>query len=158
MSDHSAQFKNAVFWTTTTIVVVLMLSCASTRSSAPRQVDASSPTVTYQYRNDDELIQANQRAIDFCEPYQSLPRAQSFSNDAEHNRIVVFECVSNLQALPLHQPDSSLRYDYRTDQELLEVSRNAQVYCRNSGKPDMSSNVVVNADGSRSVTFHCSQR
>ena len=158
MSDHSPAFKKAIIGTTAVIAAVMMASCAATRSSSPRQVAASSPTVTYQYRNDDELIKANQRAIVFCEPYQSLPRAQSFSNDSEHQKIVVFECVATLQAAPIHQSDSDLRYDYRTDQELLDLSRNAQVYCRNSGKPEMDSNIVVNSNGTRTVTFHCRPR
>ena len=155
MIVHAPRFKKAIIGATATVAALTMASCASTMSSSPRQVDASNPTVTYQYRNDDELIQANQRAITFCEPYQTLPRAQHFGDDAEHHRTVVFECVSNLQSAPIHQADTNLRYDYRSDQELLDVSRNAQVHCRASGRSEMSSNVVVNSDGSRTVTFHC---
>jgi hypothetical protein len=158
MSTHFPLLRTATIGAAAAATALTMLSCASTMSSSPRQVDASNPTVTYQYRNDDELIQANQRALAFCEPYQTLPRAQHFSDDVEHGKTVVFECVSNMQAAPLRQPDSELRYNYRSDQELLDVSRNAQVQCRNSGNPDMSSNVVVNSDGSRTVTFHCSPR
>jgi hypothetical protein len=158
MSAHFAQFRNAIIGVTAMAAAVMTASCASTLSSSPRQVAANNPTVTYQYRNDDELIQANQRAISFCEPYQTLPQAQHFSVDSDHQKFVVFECGASIQAAPVRQPDSELRYDYRTDQELLDVSRNAQVQCRNSGRPDMSSTVVVNSDGSRSVTFHCSPR
>lgn len=158
MTIHAHQFRNAIIGTTAAITVVMMTSCASTGSSSPKQVATSNPTVTYRYRNDDELIQANQRAIAFCEPHQSLPQAQSFANDSEGRRIVVFECAPTLQAAPIRQSDADLRYGYRTDQELLEVSRNSQVYCLKSGKPEMSSNIVVNADGSRTVTFHCSPR
>ena len=158
MSAHFPQFKNAIIGTTAMAAAVLTASCASTPSSSPQQVAANNPTVTYQYRNDDELIQANQRAISFCEPYRSLPQAQHFSENSEHQKIVVFECGSSMQTAPIRQPDSELRYDYRSDQELLEVSRNAQIQCRDSGRPEMSSSVVVNSDGSRSVTFHCSPR
>jgi hypothetical protein len=155
MNARFPQFKNAIIVTTAMIATVMTASCASTLSS-PRQVAANNPTVTYQYRNDDELIQANERAIAFCEPYQTLPQAQHFSEDSDHQKIVVFECVPSQHTARISQPDSELRYNYRSDQELLDVSRNAQVQCRNSGKPRMSSNVVVNSDGSRSVTFHCS--
>jgi len=158
MNAHFPQFKNAIIGTTAMVAVVLTASCASTPSSSPRQVAANNPTVTYQYRNDDELIQANQRAISFCEPYRTLPQAQHFSENSEHQKIVVFECASSMQSAPIRQPESELRYDYRSDQELLEVSRSAQVQCRDSGRPEMSSSVVVNSDGSRSVTFHCSPR
>jgi hypothetical protein len=158
MSAHFPQFKNAIIGATAIVAAVMTASCASTLSSSPRQVAANNPTVTYQYRNDDELIQANQRATSFCEPYRALPQAQHFSVDSEHQKIVVFECVSSMQTAPIRQPDSELRYDYRSDQELLDVSRNAQVQCRNSGRPEMSSDIVVHSDGSRSVTFHCSPR
>ncbi len=155
MSAHFPQFRNAIIGATAVVAAVMTASCASTMSS-PRQVAANNPTVTYQYRNDDELIQANQRAISFCAPYQTLPQAKHFSEDSEHQKMVVFECVSSVQTAAIRQPDSELRYNYRSDQELLEVSRNAQVQCRNSGRPEMSSHVVVNSDGSRTVTFHCS--
>lgn len=156
MDSYAFPCKKAFIVTAAATAAVMITSCASTRSSSPKQVSMSNPTVTYQYRNDDELIQANQRAISFCEPHQSLPRAQSFSTDPEGRRTVVFECVQNLQAAPNAYPESALHYDYRTDQELLEVSRNAQIYCLKIGKPDMDSNVLVHADGSRSVTFQCS--
>jgi len=158
MSSHSPVFMKAVIGAAVVAAAVMTVSCESTRSSSPRQVNASNPSVTYQYRNDDELIQANQRAIGFCEPYQSLPQAQRFTEDSEHHRIVVFECVSTVQVAQIGRTDSELRYDYRTDQELLDVSRNAQVHCRSSGRPDTSATVVTNSDGSRTVTFHCNQR
>ncbi len=158
MSAHFPQFKNSMIGATAMVAAVMTASCASIPSSSPQQVAASNPTVTYQYRNDDELIQANQRAISFCEPYRTLPQAQHFSEDSEHQKTVVFECISSAQTARVRQPDSELRYDYRSDQELLEVSRNAQVQCRESGRPEMSSDIVVHSDGSRSVTFHCSPR
>jgi PBP1b-binding outer membrane lipoprotein LpoB len=150
--------KNALIVATIGLSAVILGACASTHSSAPRQVDARRPTVTYQYRNDDELIQANQRAIGFCEPYQSLPKAQHFSEDSEHGRVVVFECVSTLLPEPMHQSNADLRFEYRTDQELLDVSRNAQIHCRHSGRLESSSSITVNSDGTRTVTFHCSDR
>jgi hypothetical protein len=157
MRPHFTQFKNAIIGATAMLAAVMTASCAS-MAPAPRQVAASNPTVTYQYRNDDELIQANQRAISFCEPYQTLPQAQHFSENSDHQKIVIFECVSSAQTATISQPGSQLRYDYRSDQELLVDSRNAQLQCRNNGMPVMSSNIVVNSDGSRSVTFLCNPR
>lgn len=159
MSARFPQFRNAIIGATAVVAAVMTASCASTpSSSSPRQVAANNPTVTYQYRNDDELIQANERAISFCEPYQTLPKAQHFSEDSENQKTVIFECVPSMRTASIRQPDSALRYDYRSDQELLEVSRNAQIQCRDSGRPEMSSNIVVNSDGSRTVTFHCGPR
>jgi hypothetical protein len=147
---------------TAAMAALMMASCVSTRSSSPQQVDASNPTVTYKYRDDNELIEANQRAINFCTQYQALPQAQTFALDTDGRNIVVFECVP-AASLPvvqiqIREPNADLRYDYRTDQELLDLSRNAQVYCLNSGAPEMESNIEVNANGSKTVTFRCSPR
>jgi hypothetical protein len=158
MNSHFPQFKNAIIGATVMAAAVMTASCASTPQSAPREVAANNPTVTYEYRNDDELIQANERAVSFCQPYQTLPQAQHFSENSDHQKIVIFECVSSAQTATISQPGSQLRYNYRSDQELLVDSRNAQLQCRNSGMPVMSSNIVVNSDGSRSVTFLCNAR
>jgi hypothetical protein len=118
----------------------------------------SNPTVTYEYRNDGELIQANQRAVTFCQERQALPQAEKFSRDADGRDIVVFECVpasSLASTIPMHQTGSDQRYDFRTDQDLLDVSRDAQVYCLKYGAPEMDSNIVVNSNGSKTVTFRC---
>lgn len=147
---------------TAAMAALMMASCVSTRHSSPQQVAASNPTVTYKYRDDNELIAANQRAINFCTQYQALPQAQTFARDTDGRNIVVFECVP-AASLPvvqiqLREPNADLRYDYRTDQELLDLSRNAQVYCLNNGAPEMESNIEVNSNGSKTVTFRCSPR
>ncbi len=159
MNIQSQRFMKITKGTLAALSGLMIASCASTRSS-PEQVAASNPTVTYEYRNDDELIQANQRAITFCNQYQALPRAQSFDNSEEHHmHRVIFECVgaSSFASAPPRQSSSDLTYNFRTDQELLDVSRDAQVYCLNSGAPEMDSNIVIHSNGSKTVTFRCSQ-
>lgn len=160
MITNSHRLTKIFLGTTAVFAALLMASCVSTRSS-PEQVEASNPTVTYKYRNDDELIQANQRAITFCEQYpSSLPRTASFSNDPDGSKIVVFECVpaGAFAAPPARQPNADLTYSVRTDQELLDASREAQIHCLNNGLPEMDSNITVNSNGSKTVTFRCSPR
>jgi len=157
MRTNPHHFKRVAIGTTAVFAVLLLASCVSTNRS-PEQVAASNPTVTYKYRNDDELIQANQRAITFCSQYQSsLPRTQSFANDSGGDKIVVFECVgaTAFAAAPVRQPNSDLTYNFRTDQELLDVSRDAQIYCLNSGSPEMDSNIAMQSNGNKTVTFRC---
>lgn len=145
--------------TATALAALMMASCAPLHRSSPQQVEASKPSVTYKYRNDDELIQANERAVTFCNQYQFMPRVESFSNDPDGSKVVVFECVpSSSQQTAMPRQNPNLTYTYRTDQELLDVSRRAQLYCMNSGSPQMTSNIVRNADGSSTVTFRCSPR
>lgn len=143
------------------VTAIVLSSCAMSPRSSPQQIEMSNPTVTFKYRNDDELIQANQRAVTFCRDRQSVPRAQNFSRDSDGRNIVVFECVpssSSISSIPMQQSGSDMRYNFHTDQELLDASRDAQIHCLNSAAPEMDSNIVVNSDGSKTVTFRCSQR
>jgi hypothetical protein len=126
--------------------------------SSPQQVQASNPSVTYKYRNDQELVQANQNATTFCGGYQSVPRTARFANDPDGSRVVVFECVQAPPAAPPPQFNPNLTYSYRSDQELLDASRNAQIYCMNNGSSQVISNISTNANGTRTVTFQCSPR
>jgi hypothetical protein len=137
---------------------LMMASCAELQQSSPEQVESSRPTVTYKYRNDEELIQANQRAATFCNQYNFAPRAASFSTDRDGSKVVVFDCVPSSMPAPQPPVNPNLIYSYRTDRELLNASRSAQIYCMNIGSQQVISNVVTNADGSRTVTFQCRRR
>ena len=129
-------------------------ACAPLHSS-PEQVRASNPSVTYKYSSDQELVQANQRAAKFCNRYQSVPGAANFAKDSDGSQIVVFECVET-PATSQEQYNPNLTYNYRTGQELLDASRNAQIYCMNRGSQQVTSNIVTNANGTKTVTFQCS--
>jgi len=142
----------------TVLAGLMMASCAPLHSS-PQQVQANNPSVTYKYNTDQELVQVNQSAATFCNRYQSVQRTMSFSNDPDGSRVVVFECVQTMpMAAPVPQFNPNLAYNYRTDQELLDSSRNAQTYCMNNGSQQVVSNIITNANGTRTVTYQCSPR
>ena len=154
MNTQTHQLANAATATSIAFAALLLASCSM--PGAPKQVDANNPSVTYKYANDDQLIEANQRAITYCGEYESMPSQGRFSRDPDGSNIVVFECISGtLSSAPTNQSDSGLTYNYRTDQELLDVSRNAQTYCVNHGSPEMDSTITLNSDGSKTVTFSC---
>lgn len=139
----------------TVLAGLMMASCEELQQSSPEQVDTSRPTVTYKYQSDEELIQANERAAAFCNQYNFAPRAESFSDDPDGSKVVVFECVPSSMPAPQPPVNPNLVYSYRTDQELLNASRSAQIYCTSIGSQQAISNIVTNADGSRTVTFEC---
>ena len=153
MTAHPFTFGSSRVCAAALFSALLLTACVSPHS-APQQVQSSNPTVTYQYRNDDELIQANQRAAAYCDQYRSGPRTVSITNEANGSRMVVFECMQTAQApLPAYSPN--LVYNYRSDQELMNATWNARQSCMNNGQQRVISNVVVNLDGSKTVTFRC---
>ena len=104
----------------------LMAASCAPQYSAPQQVQANNPNVTYRYHNDQELLEVNQTAATFCNQYRTVPRPASFTNGQDGSKVVVFECVPS--AMPMAAPpqfNPNLAYTYRTDQELLDASRNA---------------------------------
>jgi len=142
-----------------TVLAALLAAACTPQYSAPEQVQSSNPSVTYKYRGDQELIQANQSAMTFCNQYRSVPRAANITNSSDGTKTVIFDCVAMAPAAaPQQSFNPNLTYNYRSDQELLEASRNAEIYCVNNGSQRTTSSVVTNPDGSRTVTFQCAPR
>jgi exopolysaccharide biosynthesis predicted pyruvyltransferase EpsI len=134
----------------------ILASCAELPSSQ-QPVQASNPSVTYNYRTDQELLQANQNATAYCSQYQTAPRTANIRNNPDGSKAAVFECVRT--ALPAPAPATpSQSYTYRTDQELVQASQTAGAYCQKYGSQPMTSSMVANPDGSRTVTFQCGLR
>ena len=157
MTANSRRFLKVTVRSATVLTGLLAASCTP-QSSPPQQVQASNPSVTYKYRDDRELLQARQSATTFCNQYQSVPRPANFANDPDGRRVVTFDCVPAAMAAAPPQFNPNLTYNYRTDQELLDASRNAQAYCMNSGSQEAVSSIVTNANGTRTATFRCSPR
>jgi hypothetical protein len=154
----SSQLSTVSIRAAVVLASLAVASCAPSHSL--QQVKTSNPSVTSEYRGDQELLQAQQNAATFCNQYSSAPRPARFtsgSNGQSNN--VVFECDPDLRtAAPAQQAfDPNLTYRYRTDQELLDASWNAQTYCMNNGSQRTVSNTRTNADGSRTVMFQCTR-
>jgi hypothetical protein len=134
---------------------LVMASCVQQPSDI-QQTQSSSPSVTYKYHGDQELVQANQNAASYCNQYQSVAQTKNFFSDPDGTKVVVFECVhmAPVAALP-PQYNPNLSYSYVTDQQLVDASRNAQISCMNAGSPQVTSTISSNTNGTRSVSFQC---
>jgi exopolysaccharide biosynthesis predicted pyruvyltransferase EpsI len=149
-------FRRGNVWAVALLAAGVLASCAELPSS-PQPVQSSNPSVTYNYRTDQELLQANQNAAAYCSQYQTAPRTANITNNSDGSKAVVFECVRT--TLPAPAPVTpSQSYTYRTDQELVQASQTAGAYCQKYGSQPMTSSMVTNPDGSRTVTFQCGLR
>jgi hypothetical protein len=147
-------------WVNVSAVVLLaagaLASCASLPSSQ-QPVQSSNPSVTYNYRTDQELLQANQNATTYCSPYQTTPRTSSITTNADGSKAVHFECVRTTLPAPAPTPPTQ-SYTYRTDQELVQASQTASASCPKSSSQPIASSIVTNSDGTKTVTFQCAPR
>ena len=133
------------------------LAACATVPSSQQPVQSSNPSVTYNYRTDQELLQANQNATTFCGPYQTTPRTSSITTNADGSKAVLFECVRTTLPAPAPTPPSQ-SYSYRTDQELVQASQTASASCPKSNSQPMTSSILTNSDGTKTVTFQCGPR
>jgi hypothetical protein len=159
MATTSIRSKVAML-TLTTIAAGTLAACAA--SSGPRQVRAENPNVTYTYRTDQDLVQASQNAAAYCAQYKSVQRTARISNNGDGTNTVVFDCVKTTAMAPVATPapvpvNPGMTYTYRTDQELLDASRNAEASCMRYGTP-MNSSIITNPNGTKTVTFQCGPR
>jgi hypothetical protein len=120
--------KNAV--RSAVVLATLMSAACAPPYQPPQQVQASTPTITYKYHTDTDLLQVNQTATNYCRQYQAVAQAASFTNDPDGSKVVVYDCVQSTTVVTIPAPEynPNLAYSYRTDQELLNAQRNAQVY------------------------------
>ena len=144
-------------WTVPLLAAGAIASCGGPLPSSQQPVRASNPSVTYNYRTDEELLQANRNATAYCSQYQAAPATGSITTNADGSKAVVFECVRT--ALPAPLPTApGQSYTYRTDQELVQASQTAGAYCAKFGSQPMTSIMGTNPDGTRTVTFQCGVR
>jgi hypothetical protein len=137
------------------VAAVIITSACTPVASLPNQVAATNPSVTYNYTGDSELIEANRRAVTFCDPYQSTPQAASVTDATSGGKTVIFQCVKApppIMSQTLYSPNITT---YRTDQDLLDASQSARIYCLNSGKQGLTSRTSTNASGVKTVEFAC---
>jgi hypothetical protein len=67
------RFRRVNVWAVILLAAGAVASCAPWPSSQ-QPVQSSNPSVTYNYRTDQELLQANQNATTYCSQYQTVPR------------------------------------------------------------------------------------
>jgi hypothetical protein len=94
MTNNSFSFLRTGAQAAAILAGVMATSCV-VRPTAPVQLQASNPSVTYQYHNDQELLQVNQSATAYCAQYQAVPQTARFA-DGPDGRAVVFECVQGV--------------------------------------------------------------
>jgi len=157
-------FRKVNVWTVPLLAAGAIAACGGPLPTSQQPVQASNPSVTYNYRTDEELLQANRNAMAYCNQYQTVPRSGNITANSDGSKAVVFECVRTaLPAPPPSPPPSpppppSLSYTYRTDQELVQASQTAGAYCAKYGSQPMTSVMTTNSDGTRAVTFQCGLR
>jgi hypothetical protein len=117
------------------------------------QTSASKPTVSYEYGDDNGLIDATRKAETFCELCDAWPTAVDFDKrSGDHH--VTFACdqrrvVATAPSTVVASPQPPLAYSYRDDRSRVEAMSQAQRDCLGLNANARSTRVTNNAAGSR---------
>ena len=143
------------------LIATLAAACAPMYPRA-EQVESEPPSVTYEYNSDAGLLEANNKARDYCAQYASTPSIQGTIRDngsGEHT--VEFQCIKtaavvlapDLQVYPA-PPAQPTGYVYSTDSQLLAAMQSADAYCGQSGLSATTS-IDTNPYGAKTLNFRC---
>jgi hypothetical protein len=136
-----------------------LISCA-TESRPAVQTSSSKPTVSYEYGDDQGLLDATRKAEIFCAQYGAWPSAAATDSRSD-SRHITFACDQPRTSSPARSTvvvapaPTLLNYPYRDDRGLIDAVNQAQRYCMEYNASARSTPVTNNVDGSRSVSFEC---
>jgi hypothetical protein len=147
------------------LTILLLAGLALAACGAPREkaraVDVSPPTVTFEYNDEQGLVDAALRAEEYCRQYDAWPTTTDTDTARYGGGSVTFVCdrarsETYAGAQPGAMPaNPTVDYTYRDEQGLIDATTQAQRHCARFGAQARSSMVTTAADGTRRVTFEC---
>ena len=168
---------NKVLATVVALTAGTLAACVGPYTPPPKEIAAANPTVTYQYANEDALVEVTHKAEIYCRDFNAMPRAMRFATTPDNQRQVIFECdrgrplaaapaygtsviagpavvaAAPVIAVPATIP--SISYCYRTDEGLVTATQQAETYCRQYSARPRATNFSNNRDGTTTVAFGC---
>lgn len=137
-----------------------LAACAGPRDRA-QTVQEAAPTVTYQFSNDEGLVDATIKAEAYCRDYNAWPTNAGIRTGSRGASEVTFVCDQDRGAAytgrrpPAMPSDITVDYTYRDDGALINATTQAQRHCAQYGAEARSRTVGTAADGTRTVVFEC---
>lgn len=138
------------------------VAACGTTSGRATTVQESNPSVTYDYSDDEGLVDATIKAEAYCRQFNAWPTTAGSQLSADGRKgTVTFRCdqtrtaaYSGSQPPPL-PADPTVNYRYTHDEDLVEATVRAQRHCARFGAEARSSTVTRGVDGDRTIVFEC---
>lgn len=144
---------------TVLLLGVAVVACTTSGRAVP--VQETAPTVSYDYTDDEGLIDATLQAEAYCRQFNSWPVTADMHLGARGSNTVTFVCnqertVTGARAqTPPLPANPTVSYTYRDERELIDATTQAQRYCADFGAYARSTTVTHRAGVGRTVVFEC---
>lgn len=135
---------------------ILMLMAIPLLTACGTEEMAPSPSITYHYHGDHELLAANNEATIFCADYSSTVTMATISGYS-WIRVAQFKCVA-ASASQTDDFNIDMSHLFEGDHGLLDVAGNASRHCARHGFQQVSSIISMDEDGHKFVTFECTRK
>ena len=143
------------------LLLCAAVAACGTTSGRATTVQESNPSVTYDYSDDEGLVDATIKAEAYCSQFNAWPTTAGAQMTADGKGTVTFRCdqtrtaaYSGSQPPPL-PADPTVNYSYTHDEDLIEATVRAQRHCARFGAEARSSTVTSGVDGDRTIVFEC---
>lgn len=144
---------------TATLCTAGVLAACVAPTPAPTVVEATQPTVTYNFTTDEGLVLVTQKAENYCREFRATPTSHGVTKNQDGTRTVVFECTQTPPPAPVvetkAQSNPSLTYTVRSESEFTHAIRDAQRHCEQKALRADTLEVIRRDDGSRVMSFRC---
>jgi hypothetical protein len=145
----------------TVLLGAAAIAACATPTGRAEPVEATPPSVTYKYSDEQGLIDASLKAETYCRDFNSWPTSTGVHVEQDGARRVTFVCDQDrteTYAGARHRsmpPNPTVQYTYRDERGLIEATTQAQQHCASFGAEARSTKVSRNSGGTRTVEFEC---
>lgn len=145
----------------TVLLLGVTLAACTAPSGRARAVQEDAPSVTYEFSDDQGLVDATIKAEAYCRQYNSWPTNSGTRTSTDGTRKVTFVCDQARNVAfagnrpPELPPNVTVQYTYHDERALIDATTQAQRHCAAYGAEARSQTVTTAPDGTRTIMFEC---
>lgn len=139
------------------VLPLTLIGCGTTTGTAV-PIEEVQPGITYQFSDDEGLVNASFKAENYCKQYNAWPRVSELNGGRHGGGEVTFSCGSQREEMPtasrtVSQP-RTMDYTYQNEENLVDATIEAQRACARMGAEAKLSETRVNGNR-RTIVFEC---
>lgn len=140
------------------VLVPLALAACGTTTGTAVPVEEVQPGITYEFSDDEGLVNASFKAENYCKQYNAWPRVSQLDGSRNSGGEVTFTCGSQREELTTVSRTSSqprmVDYTYQNEENLVDATIKAQQACARMGAEAKLAETRVDGN-KRTIFFEC---
>lgn len=139
------------------IVPLALVGCGTTTGTAV-PIEEVQPGITYQFSDDEGLVNASFKAENYCKQYNAWPRVSQMNGSRHSGGEVTFTCGAQREEVATTSRTNSqprtVDYTYQNEENLVDATIKAQQACARMGAEAKLAETRVEGQ-KRTIVFEC---